>query len=876
MDVFNLAARLTLDTNEYDKGLGEAENRFSVFGDVLKGNLATEAIIKGLDLVASAAQKAAEGLFNLIKDSVTSYADYEQLVGGVQKLYGNMGLSIEEYAAQNGKSVEEIRDEWQRLEDAQNLVMQNAENAYKTSGMSMNEYMESATGFSASLIKSLGGDTVEAARLTDVAMRDIADNANTFGKYSAQELVGVYQALARGQYQTLDNLQLGYGGTKEGLQELIDEANKLGEAQGENANLTIDSYADIITAIHRVQKNMKITGTTEREAQKTVQGSIGMTKAAYKDLLTAMGGGGDVDQAFDNFVSSFENTVDNIIPVIERIIPAIGKIIEKIAPLVEKYLPQFIAKVSPLIVDAITIIGGALLDLLGELLPKLGSWIWGKIKEFGAWLAENDPFINSIILSIEGMKVLFTEFFNAIVQFVKDAWEKIKEVWDTVSPYFVAIWEAIKNVFSTVAETLGGFFSTAWEDIKIVWDLVTDYFQNIWDSIKLIFEVVADVFHGDFQGAWDKIQEIVDLWEGYFSDVWEAIKTIFTPVADWFRDKFSDAKEKIVEIWDKVSPYFEDIWESIKNTFTTVKTWFKTKFSGAWEAIKTVWDLATGYFRAIWKTIKTIFEVVKDVLGGDFQGAWDKIQEIVDLWEGYFSDVWEAIKEVFATVAEWFGEKFQAAWDAIKKPFDTVGNFFGGIKDSIANAFSGDSYSWGAGLGYDFINGLNNSGIYQNLSSLQSSIYNALSSMNSINGYGWGADMMYTYSTGMANTASAVTNAARSVASGVRSLLGFSEPDEGPLSDFHTYAPDMMKLFAQGIRDNEDIVKDQISKSFDFGDLIGGQYGIDTNVSGNGVTSARPIEINIYATERQDEQEIAREVQRVLIQWENQRKAAYA
>lgn len=875
MDVFNLAAKLTLDTDQYDRGLGEAENRFSVFGDVLKGNLATEAIMTGLNLVANAAKTAAEGLVNFVKDSVTSYADYEQLVGGVQKLYGNMGLSVEEYAAQNGKSVEEVRDEWQRLEDAQNLVMQNAENAYKTSGMSMNEYMESATSFSASLINSLGGDTREAAELTDVAMQNISDNFNTFGGDIGM-IQGAFQGFAKQNYTMLDNLKLGYGGTKSEMERLIADANEYAATIGETSDLSINSFADIVKAIDLVQRKQNIRGTTAREAEKTIQGSINTTKAAYKNLLTAIGGGGDVDQAFDNFVSSFENTVNNIIPVIERIIPAIGKIIEKIAPLVEKYLPQFIAKVSPLIVDAITIIGGALLDLLGELLPKLGSWIWGKIKEFGAWLAENDPFINSIVLSIEGMKVLFTEFFNAIVQFVKDAWEKIKEVWDTVSPYFVAIWEAIKNVFSTVAETLGGFFSTAWDDIKLVWDLVTDYFQNIWDSIKLIFEVVADVFHGDFKGAWDKIREIVDLWEGYFKNVWEAIKTIFTPVADWFKDKFSDAKEKIVEMWDKVSPYFDELWKAIKNTFANVKTWFQSKFGSAWDAIKKVWDLATGYFRAIWETIKTIFEVVKDVLSGDFQGAWDGIQEIVDLWEGYFSDVWEAIKEVFSTVAEWFGEKFQAAWDAIKKPFDTVGNFFGGIKESIANAFSGDSYSWGAGLGYNFINGLNNSGIYQNLSSLQSSIYNALSSMNSINGYGWGADMMYTYSTGMANNVNKVVDVARSVADGVKNLIGFSEPDEGPLSDFHTYAPDMMKLFAQGIRDNEDLVKDQVAKSFDFGDLIDGQGGIDANISGVRATPSSPIEINIYATERQDEQEIAREVQRVLVQWENQRKAAYA
>lgn len=885
MDVFNLAAKLTLDSGDYDSKLDSAENKFSMFGEIIKGNLATEAIVKGLDLVVSAAEKAAEGLYNLVKDSVMSYADYEQLVGGVEKLFGTGGQTLEEYAKtahasvvdlkqsgidwskyvekawmqtggginglfediqynienlktpvdelanylhfdfdlstedamaaieayKNAVSDEGIYASYQRLQEAQDLVMENAKNAYRTSGMSMNEYMETATSFSASLINSLGGDTVEAAELVDVAMQNISDNFNTFGGNIGM-IQGAFQGFAKQNYTMLDNLKLGYGGTKTEMERLIDDANEYAATIGESSNLTIESFADVVKAIDLIQRKQKIRGTTEREAEKTIQGSIGMTKAAYKDLLTAIGGGGDVDQAFDNFINSFQTAVDNVIPVVERIIPAIGKIIEKITPLVEEYLPVIIEEISPLVMDAITIIGGALLDLLGELLPKLGEFLMEKLVELGAWLAENDPFINSVVLMIDGITELFTEFYNWIVE-----------------------------TFTSVGEKISGFFTMAWERVKLVWNVAVSFFQNIWDSIKLIFSVVADVFKGDFQGAWDGIKKIIDKWSGYFSGIWDDIQDVFSAVDQWFGNKFGDA----------------------------------------WDSIKQIINLWADYFSNIWESIKLIFSVVQDVLSGDFQGAWDKIQEIVDLWEGYFSDIWEAIKDIFEGIADWFGEKFEAVWDAIKKPFEAVGDFFGDIRDKITGFFQFDNAdSWGRTLGDDFGSGVTNSGLENSLSGIPGIIASAFSSSNA---YVWGSDLMANFVNGIYASWSWLTDAVSAIANTIANWIGFSEPKEGPLSKFHTFAPDMMELFTKGIKDNESMIRDQVAKSFDFEDLINREYGIETNITGNGKPGlngygAEPVSMtfNVYATERQDAEEVAREVQRVFLQWEGQRKAAYA
>lgn len=195
MDFMTLKAKLTLDSGEYEDGLDKAKGRASGFGKGLK-----TVMMAGVAAVGAAA--SAVGV--LVKKSVDSYAEYEQLVGGVKKLYGNMGLSIEDYAATVGKSVDEVRGEYARLDKAQNLVMDNAKKAYLTTGMSASEYMSTATSISASLINSLGGDTVKAAEQTDVAMRAISDNFNTFGG-DINMIEGAFQGFAKQNY-TINNL----------------------------------------------------------------------------------------------------------------------------------------------------------------------------------------------------------------------------------------------------------------------------------------------------------------------------------------------------------------------------------------------------------------------------------------------------------------------------------------------------------------------------------------------------------------------------------------------------------------------------------------------------------------------------------------------
>lgn len=201
---FELMAKLGLDKKGYDDGLNEAEKKGSGFGSGL-----ANAAKMGAKVVAGAAAAAAGGIAVIAKQSISSYGEYQQLVGGVQKLYGNMGMSLEEYAENQGKTTDEVKADWEKLQEAQDLVLKNSKNAYRTAGMSANEYMETATQFSASLINSLGGDTVAAAEMTDKAMVAMSDNFNTFGG-DFEGISNAFKGFSKQNYTMLDNLKLGW------------------------------------------------------------------------------------------------------------------------------------------------------------------------------------------------------------------------------------------------------------------------------------------------------------------------------------------------------------------------------------------------------------------------------------------------------------------------------------------------------------------------------------------------------------------------------------------------------------------------------------------------------------------------------------------
>lgn len=333
----------TDDTTEKVKASGDG---FTVFKGIL-ANLGTQAIngaINGLKSMGGA-------LMSVGKQALESYAQYEQLTGGIDTLFKDSSKKVQEYA----------------------------NNAYKTAGMSANEYMETVTSFSASMIQSLGGDTAKASEYSNKAITDMSDNANKMGT-SMESLQNAYAGFAKGNYTMLDNLKLGYGGTKSEMERLIADANKVKEANGEMGNLSIESFADVTEAIHTMQSEMGITGTTAKEASTTIEGSVNSMKGAWSNLITGIADdNADFDGLVTNFVDSIVTMGNNILPRIQTIIQGMGtmasQLISKLVPEIVKTIPPLIQQTLPILLNSIQSAITAILDVLPQVADSLSSLI---------------------------------------------------------------------------------------------------------------------------------------------------------------------------------------------------------------------------------------------------------------------------------------------------------------------------------------------------------------------------------------------------------------------------------------------------------------------------------------------------------------------
>ena len=354
---------------------------------------------------AAAVGAASAGVAALGTACINAYADYEQLAGGVETLFKDSAETIHSYA----------------------------DNAYKTAGLSANEYMETVTSFSASLLQSLDGDTEKAAAAADLAITDMADNANKMGT-AMESIQNAYQGFAKQNYTMLDNLKLGYGGTKEEMQRLLADAEKLS-----GVKYDLSSYADIVEAIHVIQTEMGITGTTAKEASTTIQGSVASMKAAWANLMVGMADDTqDFDLLLSNFIESIGTVADNLLPRIGVVIEGMGKLVAGLAPKIASALPTLTNELLPNLVElgvqsisalaqgiqengdslaagALSIVG-TLAEGIAELLPMVADTAASLAVSLADGLTESLP--NIIPVAIETISTLvenLTENANTVI-----------------------------------------------------------------------------------------------------------------------------------------------------------------------------------------------------------------------------------------------------------------------------------------------------------------------------------------------------------------------------------------------------------------------------------------------------------------------------
>lgn len=379
---------------------------------------------------------AATGIAYLVKNSVSEYANMEQQIGGTETLFGANGVkTVEEYAQSVGKSVSQVQGQYDKLKASEAAALKNANNAYKTVGVSANTYMENVTSFAAAMKMSVGGDTMKAVELSDLAMKDIGDNANKMGN-DLESVMNVYQALSKDQYMTLDNLKLGYAGTKEGAQKLIKHAATLDKSIKANDM----SFSNLVKAIHAVQVELGITGTTDKEATETISGSLNALNATWQNLMPALIVGGDsFDQCLNNLIDALSTFGKNIMPAIQSALGGIGTLIERMAPQIEKYFPVLVDTLLPPLLEAAT----SLLNAFIKALPSIISTIMQKLPDIIKSIGE------AIVEAFGGDASIVGKFGEALT---KNASIVAKSV-----PYLLGAFAAFKVLKKVVPFVIGLF-----------------------------------------------------------------------------------------------------------------------------------------------------------------------------------------------------------------------------------------------------------------------------------------------------------------------------------------------------------------------------------------------------------------------------------
>lgn len=602
MDVFNLYAKLSLNTDDYEKGVEKAKGGASSLMDVFSGTLLGNVVSDGLRTVTNGiteiGKTAANMAVSIGKASLDSYADYEQLVGGVETLYKDSAGIIENYA----------------------------KDAYKNVGLSANDYMETSTSFAAALVSSLGGDTQKAAEMANTAISDMSDNANKMGT-NISSIQDAYNGFAKQNYTMLDNLKLGYGGTQAEMKRLIKEAAAMTDTQKE-LGVTVDSnsmsYANIVQAIHVVQANMGIMGTTSKEAATTIQGSTASMKSAWENLLTGIA---DPDQDFqtlvDNLVDSVITAGNNIIPRIKEIVPTLIDGLSELVTQLAPYVSSVIMELEPTIEEGLQSLFGGLSSVASELQPIVAdvfSFFGDAIISGLTSAIENSDF--SFLLDIfNNVKTAIENIANIIDSFKNNAnaaWDaisaKIQEVVAFVQPYVEAAMQVIGQVvtqvitdLTPVIQSIGEAFSAAWSLVQTVWAWASAFFQAIFQAIIVIFTPFAPIISGFFQGAWIIIQSIWNVAVSFFQTVFDLITGVFSTI---------DAV---------LSGDFQGAWESIQDIFGSVFDFFSTVGQNAVEGIKggiaAVWNGLVSFVQGLWDGIKSIFVInagdVKNNTGSD-------------------------------------------------------------------------------------------------------------------------------------------------------------------------------------------------------------------------------------------------------------------
>lgn len=704
------------------------------FGDSMTvgidgGAKKSSGILTGLGTVARGVATAAVAGFTALTGAVTAiggatlsaYADYEQLVGGVDTLFGSASQTLQGYAAE----------------------------AYKTCGMSANQYMTQATSFAASLVSSCSGDVAKAADYANMAMGDMSDNVNKMGS-DMTDVQNAYQGFAKQNYTMLDNLKLGYGGTQAEMKRLIADANKLRQEQGKNADLTIDSYADVVEAIHTVQENMGITGTTAKEAATTISGSIGMAKAAWENFITGLGRD-DVDFS----------------QLTQQLLESIGAVATNVAPRV--------AQIGKGIVEAFPVVLSGLGPVLGPVLSEALATAWniavGALAELGIQLP-----------TVDASQI--TGAFQAIA-------DAAASVVGTCKSAFGKLGEQIPGIWDTIVSTIGGAVTTI---ISAVSPFVTYFASQMLPAIAS--------FASGAVGAFSAVRPAIEQLGSTLLNVGQAILPVLPILASGMQIVLSVA-QMLIPVIQTVLSVVGSIVSVVITVASQVISVVVNAASVVASAIGLVMSVVSGLVTAVTTFIGSIVSVVGGgiatvvaavsggvnavvaFVGSLVSSALSLVSGLVSSIAGYFSTMVStmanAAQQVYAAVTG----AFSALVGAVSGHIGSLMNTISSIPGQVMGFFAGAG-SWLVGSGRALINGFTQ-GIQNAIGGALSAVSGAVSQIRSFfpfspakrgpfSGHGYttysGKALMEGWAEGIGSGTGAVNSAITSALASASSLIG--------------------------------------------------------------------------------------------------------
>lgn len=617
-DVADSADDMEEEIDDAGDAADKSSGKFEKFGSVLKG------IGTAMGAVAVAAGAAA---VSLGKEVIAAYADYEQLVGGVDTLFKESSQELQTYAA----------------------------NAYKTAGMSANDYMETVTSFSASLISSLGGDTEAAVKYADMAITDMSDNANKMG--TDMELIqNAYQGFAKQNYTMLDNLKLGYGGTKTEMERLLADAQAISGIE-----YNIDSYADVVEAIHVIQDSMGIAGATAAEAENTISGSINSLQAALQNMLVGFGdANADMNMLCQNMVDALKNVIKNVTPVIENMV--------KVLPTVTDALLTAFADLLPSLLDTVTKLFTQILNTILTLLPQLIPAAVSAIMTIVQALIDNLPLlvdaaVQLVVSLVEGigsaLPQLIPAAVQAIVTIVQGLIENLPMILDAALQLIMGLAEGLLAAIPILIEALPSIIlaivdfiiGAIPQIIEAGIQLLTSLVSALPEIITAIVAAIPQIIEGIITAVLDSIPQLVqagiDLLVALIQALPEIITTIVAAIPEIIGSIVNALINSIPQI---VQAGVQLLVSLIKNLPTIIV-----------EIVKAVPQIISGLVSAFGKGVSQLAEVGANLV----RGLWQGIQSLASwLWNkvsGWISSIWDGICDFFGIASPskemgWVGE----------------------------------------------------------------------------------------------------------------------------------------------------------------------------------------------------------------------------